>query len=230
MRAGPRSWQQASRYGRSQKYRQRTQNVDLLFEEAASVNNAFFQLVEEKILAASQSFSGELVGGPVKRPDRAFQKVVRKYHRDTRCLTDLVRCCIILPSIESVRQCLEVIRSKSVVGGLPPHGEGESLMLMAGTIEEAKSEQIFKLVKIQDKFTVDQEDGYRYINLNVEVAWTIASESEDVLDFVSAYDDWDKSTIRTHICEIQLVLDSFYVLKMTGCHENFVAARNLLAK
>ena len=230
MSAGPRSWQQASRYGRSQKYRQRTQNVDLLFEEAASVNNAFFQLVEDKILAASQLFSGELVGGPVKRPDRAFQKVVRKYHRDTRCLTDLVRCCIILPSIESVRQCLEVIRSKSVVGSLPSHGEGERLMLMAGTIEEAKSEQIFKLVKIQDKFTGDQKDGYRYINLNVEVAWTIASESEDVLDFVSAYDDWDKSTIRTHICEIQLVLDSFYVLKMTGCHENFVAARNLLAK
>ena len=230
MGAGPRFWQQASRYGRTGKYRQRTQNVDLLFEEAVALNQAFLQLVEDEILGASQSFTGTLVCGPVKRTDRALQKVVRKYYRDIRCLTDLIRCCMVLPSIESVRQCLEVIRSKSVVGALPAHGEEERLMLMAGTMEEAKSEQVFRLVNIKDKFSVYQEDGYRYINLNVEVAWTIASESGDSLEFVSAYDIWDKPDIRTHICEIQLVLDSMYVLKTTGCHENFVEARNLLAK
>jgi hypothetical protein len=33
------------------------------------------------------------------------------------------------------------------------------------------SEKIFKLVKVKDRFTTKQEDGYRDICLNVEVAW-----------------------------------------------------------
>jgi hypothetical protein len=36
--------------------------------------------------------------------------------------------------------------------------------------------------------------------------------------------------IRTHICEIQLILEATYNLKANGCHENFVAARNILAR
>jgi len=227
--AGPRSWQQESRYGRTGKYRQRTKNIDLLFEEAATLNDSFLQLIGNEMLGASQSFEWRLVRGPVKRPDRSLQKVVRKYYRDARCLTDIIRCCITLPSIESVRQCLEVIRCKCVVGALPAHGDRGTQMLSV-TMEEAKSESFFKLVKIKDRFSVDQEDGYRYICLNVEVAWTITSESENSLKFVSMYGGWDKPNIRTHICEIQLVLDSMYDLKIKGCHENFVTSRNLLAK
>ena len=33
------------------------------------------------------------------------------------------------------------------------------------------SEKIFKLVKVKDRFTTSQEDGYRDVCLNVEVAW-----------------------------------------------------------
>ena len=36
--------------------------------------------------------------------------------------------------------------------------------------------------------------------------------------------------IRTHICEIQLMLEDMYKLKTNGCHENFVAARNILTQ
>ena len=42
---------------------------------------------------------------------------------------------------------------------------------------------------------------------------------------------WDAMPqIRTHVCEVQLLLESMYTLKATGCHDNFVAARNFLAQ
>ena len=42
---------------------------------------------------------------------------------------------------------------------------------------------------------------------------------------------WDAMPqIRTHVCEVQLLLESMYTLKVTGCHDNFVAARNFLAQ
>jgi len=40
-----------------------------------------------------------------------------------------------------------------------------------GNKEEQVSERIFKLVKVKDRFTTYQKDGYRDICLNVEVAW-----------------------------------------------------------
>lgn len=40
----------------------------------------------------------------------------------------------------------------------------------------------------------------------------------------------DVPHIRTHICEIQLMLEDMYKLKTNGCHENFVAARNILTQ
>ena len=51
--------------------------------------------------------------------------------------------------------------------------------------------------------------GYRDICLNLEVAWTISSESDEALDFLPVYDSqgrsWDAMPhIRTHICEVQL--------------------------
>ena len=71
--------------------------------------------------------------------------------------------------------------------------------------------------------------GYRYICLNLEVGWTIESESGDALKFVTVK-DFDKEHVRTHICEVQLLLRSTYELKIGGCHDNFVKARNMLAK
>ena len=96
--------------------------------------------------------------------------------------------------------------------------------------------RLFKLVKIKDRFTGDHNDGYRDICLNVEVAWTISSESEDELAFVPVCNEmgvsnWDgMHGIRTHVCEIQLMLENMYTLKEAGSHGNFVKSRDLLAK
>jgi hypothetical protein len=220
MRAGPRSWQHESRYARTGKYRQRTQDIDLLFDEATMLNDRFLDLVDG-LVSRETGWKG-LVRGPVKRPDRALQKVVRRYNRDARCLTDLVRCCILLPSICDVGRCLEVLLGKSVVGLHEEEGE-----------QGPATGKFFKVVKVKDRFTTDQKDGYRDICLNVEVAWTILSESEKELEFLPVYDktgrSWDSMPrIRTHICEIQLLLEGMYTLKASGCHENFVMARNLL--
>ena len=145
-----------------------------------------------------------------------------------------------LPSIEDVDYCLEVILGLSVIGSLEFSWEGIPIQNSQGrsimeTEKQALEGKIFKLVKVKDRFTDFQQSGYRDICLNVEVAWTISSESDDVLDFLPVYDSqgrsWDSIPhIRTHICEIQLLLESMYTLKATGCHENFVAARNILAQ
>jgi len=107
--AGPRSWQHTSRYARTGKYRQRMRNVDLLFEEAAMLNDHFLSMLDE--LMSNKTSSQGLIRGPVKRPDRALQKARRRYFMDQRCLTDLVRCCILSPDIHDVDRCLEVIHA-----------------------------------------------------------------------------------------------------------------------
>ena len=82
--AGPRSWQHKSRYARTGKYRQRSRNVDRLFDEAATLNDHFLSLISEKIASETGSRTGSrsMIGGPVKRPDRALQKTMRKYFMD----------------------------------------------------------------------------------------------------------------------------------------------------
>ena len=227
-------WDGAGRYSKAGKIRQMTADIDMLFEEAAVLNDKFFAFLEARIRV------GRLCRGPVKRPDRAFQKVVRKYHRDARCLTDLVRCCILLESIEDVRRALSQILEISVVFGeeegrrirhadeassgprhSAAHGDEEHQGLVANS-------KFVKLCKVKDNFTPD-EVGFRFVGLNLEVGWTIESESVDELTFVPV-GDFDKKHVRTHICEVQLVLKSTYELKVSGFHDNFVKSRNMLAQ
>ena len=84
------------------------------------------------------------------------------------------------------------------------------------------------MCKVKDDFT-GEGLGYRYICLNLQVGWTIESESVDELTFVPV-GDFDKKHVRTHICEVQLVLKSTYELKVSGFHDNFVKSRNMLAQ
>ena len=156
------------RYGRTGKVCQATStNADLLFEEAIVLNDDFFNFFETHINI------GELCRGPLKRPDRAFQKVARKYYYNPRHLTDLVRCCILLESITDLRRVLDLIFNMSCVFG---------------------------------------DEAFNY-----------------ALKFVTVK-DFDKEHVRTHICEVQLLLRSTYELKIGGCHDNFVTARNMLAQ
>ena len=112
--------------------------------------------------------TGAVVRGPIKRPDRALQKVVRKYYRDPRCLTDIVRSCLVLPSIHSLMLCLDILLCKSVIGHRGPD-EGETDTPLMEMEEARASDKIFKLVKLKDRLTGDVKDGYRDICVNVEV-------------------------------------------------------------
>ena len=61
--AGPRSWQHKSRYARTGKYRQRTRNIDTLFEEAATLNDQFLSMIDDKL--AHLSGSKGMIRGPL---------------------------------------------------------------------------------------------------------------------------------------------------------------------
>ena len=102
-------------YSRTRKIRQTTVDIDILFAEAAIVNDDFFDFLQSEIKSVFDT--GWMCRGPVKRPDRALQKVVRRLYRDPRCLTDIVRCVILLDSIAAVRQVLEEFLDKSVIAG-----------------------------------------------------------------------------------------------------------------
>ena len=286
------------RYGRTHKICQVTANADALFEEAAVLNDNFFNFLESNLDV------GELCRGPVKKPDRAFQKVARKYYYDPRHLTDLVRCCVVCEYIRDVRRLLDQIfelcsifgeeASGNVerndtqnedeeallggghdgnsqptftlgskwknVGAIKPEGGrelsnfklatalalkreftsdewiefgvedlGEEDFIKSGSSYFKPAAKVFKLCKIKDDFTREGL-GYRFICLNLEVGWTIESESGDKLQFVTVK-DFDKQHVRTHICEVQILLKSTYeLLKIGGCHGNFIKARNMLSQ
>lgn len=91
----------------------------------------------------------------------------------SRCLTDLVRCCILLSSLEQYLNFLELIWCKAVVGEVKDDLQG--LSTQPEIMEEGASVKIFKLVKVKDRITVDPDDGYRDICLNVEVESTPTS-------------------------------------------------------
>ena len=62
----------------------------------------------------------------------------------------------------------------------------------------------------QIRFSQEQELGYRYICLNLEVGWTTESESKDDLEFVPAR-DFGAGHVRTHICEVRILQDGIIV-------------------
>lgn len=172
----------------------------------------------------------KLTRGPIKKPDRSLQKVVRKYFRDARCLTDIVRCVILFESIGDLQIVLEHFMKKCVLDNnvLPRSDSGfphDEETLLGDDLEQKH----FVLCQIKDRFTTQQAIGYRDICMHLEVGWTILSESENYLHFVTV-EDFGEKGIRTHICEVQLMLNSMYNLKIGGCHENFVLARNFLSR
>ena len=135
-----------------------------------------------------------------------------------------------------MRRVLDMIVKMSSVFGEDASGNAEKNellsedqeALLSHSIESNPALKVFKLCKVKDDFTREGL-GYRYICLNLEVGWTIESESGDGLKFVTVK-DFDKKHVRTHICEVQLLLRSTYKLKIGGCHDNFVKARNMLAQ
>ncbi len=88
------------------------------------VNNAFLDAIEE-LIAQLQSIMGGtrddapcacLVPGPIKKPERALQKLVRLYNRNPACLTDLVRCTVVAAGLKEAMGFLRLLGSRSVIG------------------------------------------------------------------------------------------------------------------
>jgi hypothetical protein len=82
------------------------------------INEPFLDTISEMMRTLSAQTSGkiQMIRGPIKKPDRALQKLVRMYNRDVACLTDLVRCTIVVAGLEEAETVLARLLEKSVVG------------------------------------------------------------------------------------------------------------------
>ena len=96
----------------------------------AQVNEAFLDSVAEMVMVLQRSSEAyvvpcvELVRGRIKKPDRALQKLVRLYNRDPACLTDLVRCTVLVAGLHEAAAFLSVLEQRSVVGVADVNVEG----------------------------------------------------------------------------------------------------------
>ena len=95
---------------RNGKIRQASRDFEQLFLQAQEVSAAF------QLWVSGWNRVGRVEHGNVKSCARAMQKTVRSYRRDPSCLTDLVRCTIVVSSIDDVLSWLSFLRGQSVVG------------------------------------------------------------------------------------------------------------------
>jgi hypothetical protein len=58
----------------------------------------------------------QLIRGSIKKPDRALQKLVRVYNRDPGSLTDIVRCTVIVGSLQDAAEFMTHVEARSHVG------------------------------------------------------------------------------------------------------------------
>jgi len=87
--AGPRSWQHQSRYARTGKYRQRSRDADTLFEEAATLNDQFLSMIDDKLshLAGSKG----MIRGPLAQ-HRALTRLTIHTNTHTHTNTFIYMC------------------------------------------------------------------------------------------------------------------------------------------
>mmetsp|Transcript_47846 Transcript_47846/g.109088 ORF Transcript_47846/g.109088 Transcript_47846/m.109088 type:complete len:174 (+) Transcript_47846:178-699(+) len=171
-------------------------------------------------LARARAFQGaEMIPGPIKRPDRAIQKIVRSYLRDAALVTDLVRCTVVLETLAQVQAFVESLMAVSLIG-------------VSGSEESASSgsTKMFRLHRLKNRFDRGYDSrrsgGYRDLSLNVEVGWVVQNGSPKFIPL----DSWNRRVSETHICEIQVHLRSVYDIKQSGSHDRYIAWRNLLAE
>ena len=197
------------RYGRTGKRRQETSNIDALFHEAMLISPVFFHELDSVLERAatqdgmrSSGFSGDrssflLRQAPIKRPFRALEKIVRKYYADPCCLTDLVRCTVLLDSISEIQICLDAILSNSRTS-IPQETNQDALESM---IEE-ESVKTFVLTSIKDNLHSQADSQRQSICLNLEVAWDGAAGSSHIQ--LLPVNEWNQHphSVRRHICEV----------------------------
>ncbi|EKX44058.1 hypothetical protein GUITHDRAFT_109847 [Guillardia theta CCMP2712] len=218
-----------SRYSSScGKIRQQNKSIETLFEHAQEVSAAF------QMWVGQWNPVGEVVHGKVKSCERAIQKTVRSYHRDASCLTDLVRCTVVVKTVEEVLVWVKGLRSMSVVAkGLSGSINEEIKMLSIG------EETYLNITSIKNRYdwrcNLKACGGYRDLCVCVEVrprkrrvGWTVNATNKECT-FVPLK-QWDTTpNLRRHICEIQVLLEDLHKVKK-HLHKEYVNFRNVLCQ
>ncbi|EKX31031.1 hypothetical protein GUITHDRAFT_122765 [Guillardia theta CCMP2712] len=166
------------------------------------------------------------VRGPIKQPERAIQKCVRIYGRDSACLTDLVRATVVVEQLEQVEQLLAFLESISVIGTKQDRRGGKQQQQQ----QSPSSQPLFRIVRVKNRFSdssryYEPENAYRNLSINLEVGWVFEEEQCKFLPV----SEWDLKMAETHICELQVHLLSLYEQYQEGS-KNYVLWRDMLTR
>ncbi|EKX35965.1 hypothetical protein GUITHDRAFT_117880 [Guillardia theta CCMP2712] len=166
-----------------------------------------------------------------------MQKTVRSYRRDPSCLTDLVRCTVVVSSIDDVLSWLSFLRGQSVVGhGVSAWDQPGGGRVMSEDVETGGGEEggeiYMSITNIKNRYDpsggTSLSGGYRDLCVCVEVGWTI-DESSQCCTFVPVK-EWGRTAgLRKHICEIQVLLEEMHGIKK-HLHREYVNFRNTLCQ
>jgi hypothetical protein len=97
--------------------------------------------------SGSSSSNAYLIRGPIKRPSRALQKLVRLYDRNPACLTDLVRCTTVVAGLHEAAEFLMLVAQKSVIG-FDFDDQLESSRLVSSLLSGADTDNSGKIMRI----------------------------------------------------------------------------------
>jgi hypothetical protein len=90
-----------------------SQGISMLFDSPCpkSIRALYFtESTQDASVIAKKRVHGTFLPGPIKRVDRTFAKINRVYSGDTRGVTDIVRCSVLLNSIADVNSFLEELK------------------------------------------------------------------------------------------------------------------------
>jgi len=97
--------------------------------------------------------------------------------------------------------------------------------------EVGESRRVMRITAIKNRydpnFNAKGNGGYRDINLNVEIGYVTDSLG---CQFVPVLEWPTTRGLRTHICEIQIILSSVYAVKMEDGYSSYVRFRNEMVK
>ena len=223
------------------KFRQSTSDFDRLFEQASSLNSAVHDLLSDLISPLqedateqdSNSFKFEhfpcLKFAPIKQPDRTIQKCVRSYRRDAGCLTDLVRCTIIVETIDQLLRLFKLFQNRSIFGekcverfhllGVDVQDDTKSReSLGSSQLDHLQEDIYFCITRVKNRFHhksehYDPATGYRDLSLNLEVGWHYESDTLTLLPV----QEWSKGVTL----QVSEPVSGFVLFCMYSCVTSF---------
>ncbi|EKX45978.1 hypothetical protein GUITHDRAFT_108018 [Guillardia theta CCMP2712] len=217
-------WRRARYSTTDSKIRQESRDIEKLFQEAQEISAAF------QLWVSAWNQVGRVQHGNVKSCARAIQKTVRSYGRDPSCLTDLVRCTILVQSMEEVQEWLSCFRRISVVGyGVSARDRRRASDVAPEDVEMGGREIFMSVTSIKNRYDPRYDarlsGGYR--DMCICVGWTIDEASQTCM-FVPVR-EWGKMEVRKHICEIQVLLEVMQGVKKV-LHKEYVNFRNIMCQ